>query len=133
MKSIIFFLFLVSSGMVLADSNVNPRLAQLETTMNRLQQEQQSLYQQFQMTLELRKIEMPEISSLATQIPPTVTSVDSRALNYDENVRLQRDRQERIRQYTSDLSRLNSRYSELAEQKQVLLDQMVQLAQHAVR
>lgn len=133
MKSIIFFLFLVSSGIVLADSNVNPRLAQLETTMNRLQQEQQSLYQQFQMTLELRKIEMPEISSLATQIPPTVTSVDSRALNYDENVRLQRDRQERIRQYTSDLSRLNSRYSELAEQKQVLLDQMVQLAQHAVR
>ena len=133
MKSIIFFLFLVSSGMVLADSNVNPRLAQLEATMNRLQQEQQSLYQQFQMTLELRKIEMPEISSLATQIPPTVTSVDSRALNYDENVRLQRDRQERIRQYTSDLSRLNSRYSELAEQKQVLLDQMVQLAQHAVR
>lgn len=133
MKSIIFFLFLVSSGMVLADSNVNPRLAQLETTMNRLQQEQQSLYQQFQMTLELRKIEMPEISSLATQIPPTVTSVDSRALNYDENVRLQRDRQERIRQYTSDLSRLNSRYSELAEQKQMLLDQMVQLTQHAVR
>ena len=133
MRSIILFLFLVSSGMVLADSNVNPRLAQLEATMNRLQQEQQSLYQQFQMTLELRKIEMPEISSLATQIPPTVTSVDSRALNYDENVRLQRDRQERIRQYTSDLSRLNSRYSELAEQKQVLLDQMVQLAQHAVR
>ena len=132
MRSIIFFLFLVSSGMVLADSNVNPRLAQLEATMNRLQQEQQSLYQQFQMTLELRKIEMPDASSLATQIPPNLASVDSRALNYDENVRLQRERQERIRQYTVDLSRLNSRYAELAEQKQILLDQMVQLAQHAV-
>lgn len=129
MKPFVFFLLLINSGLVLANPNTDPQLVRLETTINKLQQEQQSVYQQFQMTEELRKIEIEEINSIVTQNPATMTSVDPRLLNYDENIRLQRERQERIQLYTRDLDRLNSRYSELADQKKALLDQMIELAQ----
>jgi hypothetical protein len=129
MKPFVFFLLLINSGLVLADPNTDPQLVRLETTINKLQQEQQSVYQQFQMTEELRQIEIEEINSIVTQNPATMTSVDPHLLNYDENIRLQRERQERIQLYTRDLGRLNSRYSELADQKKALLDQMIELAQ----
>ena len=48
-------------------------------------------------------------------------------LSYDENVRLQRERQERIQQYTRDLTDLYSRYSELEEQKRAVLGQLMEL------
>ena len=48
-------------------------------------------------------------------------------LSYDENVRLQRERQERIQQYTRDLNDLYSRYSELEEQKRAVLGQLMEL------
>jgi septal ring factor EnvC (AmiA/AmiB activator) len=132
MKPFILFLLLISSGLALADPDINARLAQLETTINRLQQEQQSLYQQFQMMQELRKIEM-DANSPGTQNLSSMESVDSRSVNYDEKIGLQRERQERIQKYTSDLGKLNSRYSELADQKKALLDQMIELSQRPKR
>jgi hypothetical protein len=48
-------------------------------------------------------------------------------LSYDDNVRLQRERQDRIQQYTRDLNDLYSRYSELEEQKRAVLDQLMEL------
>lgn len=52
---------------------------------------------------------------------------DNPPLSYDDNVRLQRERQERIEQYTRDLKRYYARYAELGEQKRALLDQLIEL------
>ena len=52
---------------------------------------------------------------------------DNPPQSYDDVVRLQRERQERIEQYTRDLKRFYARYAELGEQKRVLLDQLMEL------
>ncbi|SCX88282.1 hypothetical protein [Nitrosospira sp. Nsp13] len=150
MKPIILALFLLGSGLggsALAQtvSNPypktappipNPRVAQLEMALNHVQQEQQAVYQQFQMTQELRRNEIQENYPQSIQTPHSMMQApyamgglkDNPPQSYDDNVRMQRERQERIEQYTRDLNRLYSRYAELGEQKRVLLDQLMELA-----
>ena len=121
---------------IAAQSIPNPRVAQLETALNHVQQEQQAVYQQFQMTQELRRNEIQENYPQAIQTPHSMMQApyamgglkDNPPQSYDDNVRMQRERQERIEQYTRDLNRLYSRYAELGEQKRVLLDQLMELA-----
>ena len=149
MKPIILALFLLGSslaGSALAQtaSNpysktpppvANPRVAQLEMALNQVQQEQQAVYQQFQMTQELRRNEIQENYPQAIQTPNSMMQApyamgglkDNPPQSYDDNVRIQRERQERIEQYTRDLNRFYSRYAELGEQKRVLLDQLMEL------
>lgn len=150
MKRIILALFLLGSGfagsaLAQTESNSysktppsipNPRIAQLETALNHVQQEQQAVYQQFQMTQELRRNEIQENYPQAIQTPNSMMQApyamgglkDNPPQSYDDNVRIQRERQERIEQYTRDLNRLYSRYAELGEQKRALLDQLIELA-----
>lgn len=149
MKPIILALFLLGSslaGFVLAQTAAspypktappipNPRTAQLEMALNHVQQEQQAVYQQFQMTQELRRNEIQENYPQAIQTPNLMMQApyamgglkDNPPQSYDDNVRLQRERQERIEHYTRDLNRLYTRYAELGEQKRVLLDQLMEL------
>ena len=119
---LLLILFPFSSCWVYADPD--PRLVQLEAAVNQLQQEQQSLYQQFLMTQELR-------SNALRGIAPTITGgVDStRSLNYDENHRLEQEQVERLKSYDRDLSQAYSRFLELGDQKKALLDQIMELTQ----
>jgi hypothetical protein len=112
----------------------DPRVIQLEITLNQLNQAQQSVYQQFQMVQELRRnetqVNLPQamLNTSPGQAPYTMGGVNSNPpLSYDENVRLQREQQERIQQYTRDLNDLYSRYSELEEQKRAVLGQLMEL------
>jgi hypothetical protein len=149
MKAIIFALFLLSpgfAGSTLAQtaSNAyprnpppppNPRVVELEMALNQVQHEQQAVYQQFQMTQELRRNDIQENFPQAIQTPNSTMQApyatgglkDNPPLSYDDNVRLQRERQERIEQYTRDLKRYYARYAELGEQKRALLDQLIEL------
>ena len=148
MKAIIFALFLLSSGFAgstLAQTAANayprnpppppnPRVVELEMALNQVQQEQQAVYQQFQMTQELRRNDIQENFPQAIQAPNSTMQPyasgglkDNPPLSYDDNVRLQRERQERIEQYTRDLKRYYARYAELGEQKRALLDQLIEL------
>ena len=110
----------------------DPRVIQLEITLNQLNQAQQSVYQQFQMVQELRRnetqIDPPQAVLNTSEAPYSMGGANSNpSLNYDENVRFQRERQERLRQYTRDLNDLYSRYSELEEQKRAVLGQLMEL------
>lgn len=148
MKTIIFVLFLLSSSLTaaaLAQTALgpypktpylapDPKVAQLETALNQVQQEQQALYQQFQMAQELRQNEIQESFPQTPQTPSTMTQspyvtglINNPPQSYDENIRSQRERQERIQQYTRDINRLYSRYNELGEQKRGLIDQLMEL------
>jgi len=149
MRHLIIALFLLTSnlaGSALAQPALNPdskasnpapdpEMARLEAVLNHVNQEQRAVYQQFQMTQELRRNEMQE-GYPSMQAPSTIVQgfyvagglKDNPPQSYDDNVRLLRERQERIQQYTQDLDRLYARYAELGEQKKVLLDQLMELA-----
>ena len=145
MKLIILALLLVFSGVTgpvyaqatpsaarKQDVKPDPRMTELEMALNHLTQEQQAVYQQFQMIQELRRNEIQDSQPLAVQGYQTMGGVrDAPPINYDENIRLQRERTERIQQYTRDLNQLYARYAELGNQKRALLDQLTELAQQA--
>lgn len=139
MKPIILALLLLFSGVTAPvyaqaapdpSTKPDPRLAQLEIALNHLSQEQQAVYQQFQMIQELRRNEIQDSQPLTVQGYLTMGGVkDAPPASYDDNIRLQRERTERIQQYTRDLSQLYARYAELGNQKRALLDQLTELAQ----
>jgi hypothetical protein len=139
MKPIILALLLLLSGVTgpvyaqaALDSGTkpDPRLAQLEMALNHLSQEQQAVYQQFQMIQELRRNEIQDSQPLTAQGYMSMGGVkDAPPASYDDNIRLQRERTERIQQYTRDLNQLYARYAELGNQKRALLDQLTELAQ----
>jgi hypothetical protein len=136
MKPAIFAVFVFScclTGIVMAqgaapnmDRKVDPRVTQLEMALNHVSQEQQSVYQQFQMLQELRRNETQDANMLVTQDMGGVK--DMPPISYDDSIRLQRERKERFQQQSRDLDRLYARYAELGEQKKVILDQLRELA-----
>jgi hypothetical protein len=120
MKPAIFAVFVFScclTGMVMAqgaapnmDRKVDPRVTQLEMALNHVSQEQQSVYQQFQMLQELRRNETQDANMLVTQDMGGVK--DMPPISYDDSIRLQRERKERFQQQSRDLDRLYARYAE---------------------
>lgn len=129
MRLLLLILFLFSAQ---AFAETDPRLVELEIAYNRLHQEQQSLYQQFQMTQELRRMALQENPAYV----PGASGVGMEStpgLDYEENVRRQRERQERLQGYERDIAQTYARYLELGAQKRRLLDQIIGLAQPANR
>ena len=81
------------------------------------------------MAQELRRNEQqnnaaPPIGTYSTMGPDS-----SRAIDYDENLRQQREHQDRLQRYDQDVSWAYGRFVELGAQKQALLDQLLQLSQ----
>jgi predicted secreted protein len=113
----------------------DPRIAELEMALKQVDHERQAVYQQFQMTQELRRNEIqdnnPQVIQGAnmTSIMPYASGglSGNPPVSYDDQVRLLRERQERIQQYGQDLNRLYSRYTELGEQRRALFDQLMEL------
>ncbi|HET7061131.1 MAG TPA: hypothetical protein VFI43_03025 [Nitrosospira sp.] len=101
------------------------RIAQLQTRLNAINQAQQSMYQQFQMLQEMRR---NEIAGTFPQVLPGGGLSNLPPISYDETVRLQRERQDRLQRYERDLDELYARYAELDEQKKAILDEIVELA-----
>lgn len=141
MKPVILALLMLFSGVTGpvyaqtasgSSTKPDPRLVQLEMALNHLSQEQQAVYQQFQMIQELRRNEIQDSQPLTMQGCLTMGGVkDAPPASYDDNIRLLRERTERIQQYTRDLNQLYARYAELGNQKRALLGQLTELAQQA--
>ena len=158
MKLITLVVFLLSSGLAIpvfaqgvsypkesrparghlntgASQQADPQIAQLEMALNQVDQERQAVYQQFQMTQELRRNEIQDNNPQVIQGANTTSLIpyatgglkDNPPTSYDDQVRVLRERQERIQQYGQDLVRLYSRYTELGEQRRVLFDQLMEL------
>ena len=139
MKPAMFAVFVFScclTGTVMAQSapnterKVDPRITQLEMALSHVSQEQQSVYQQFQMLQELRRNEIQDSNPLVQGMGGVK---DMPPISYDESISLQRERKERFNQHTRDLDRLYARYAELGEQKKVILDQLRELAKEIGR
>lgn len=128
MKAVLPILLLLPFGWAAGQSG-DPRLERLEAAYNRLQQEQQSRFQQFQMLQELRRNELQDASAPAGTRAYSATGMDSRIVDYDDNARQQQQRQERLQRYDQEMDLAYRRYIDLDNQKKALLDQMLDLQQ----
>ena len=97
MKAALLMLLLIGSGWVFADQD--PQVQRLEAAINQLQQEQQSVYQQFLMSQELRRNELQNNRSSLAGGYSTMGPDSSRAIDYDENLRLQDTAAQRMRNF----------------------------------
>lgn len=143
MKAIILALFLLGSSLAAsaqpqnaptANPRLDPRIARLETVLNKMEQERQSAYQQFQMMQELRRYEIQEGDPLIWRGPSGMGGArNGSPINYDDNILAQRERRERIQRYNRELNSLYLRYSELGVRKRVLIDQLRELTGEPVQ
>jgi hypothetical protein len=103
--------------------SVQQQMRQIEATLGRVTQEQQALYQQFQMVQELRRNEERQL------LPIQTYSLGAPPRNYEDVKREEETRGLRVRELQYELDRLYARYRELEDQKRPLLDTLAQLAQ----
>ncbi len=114
---------LLCCGLALGQETVDDQIRRLETALNRIQAEQQSVYHQFQMVQELRRTEVGQYQeSIQVYTPPATPP------SYDEVVRDREARDARMRRYDGEVERLYDRYRELEEQKRPLLERLSELA-----
>ncbi len=133
MKHLLPFLLLFASGAALADANMQNKLNQLEAALNGVRQEQQSVYQNYQMTKELRLMEVQEGSPPTSGYPYGKsiygTDLNIPPPNYDDVVRAQMEREQRIQRYSDELKSLSQHYLELEEERKALLGQIREFKQ----
>ena len=110
------------------DPATDAEIRQLQASLAALQQEQQSLYQQFQMTQELRRSETQDLNPGVIQNSP-VYDIYSPATSYEDQERAKRDRLDRIQKYTQDLNSMYARYRALEDQKTALRARIDELMQ----
>jgi hypothetical protein len=106
-----------------SQAELDSQIKRIEVALNRINMEQQSVYQQFQMIQELQRGAMLR-SYQSTQVytpPPTPP-------DYDDMVAERRAEDARVEGYAGELDRLYARYRELEEQKRPLLDELSELA-----
>lgn len=104
-------------------AQLEAQMRRVETALNRITQEQGSVYQRFQMLQEMRRAELQQVYQQGQSYTPPPTPP-----NYDDVVREKNAREQRLQQYSEEIDRLYARYRELDTQKQPLLDAMSELA-----
>ena len=124
---VIMFALLASTGFA-QQPEVDAEIRQLQAQIGAIQQEQQSVYQQFQMVNTLRRDELQAANPAVIENSPIYSS-DNPPPNYDDVVRAKQARDERIRQYTGEVNTLFARYQDLEQQKQQLLARLRALVQ----
>lgn len=108
-------------AVAVAQTEADSELRQLDAALNRIQQAQQGVYQQFQMVQELRRAELARADPFA---PQSNVGIAPPPQDYNELQRQREQRENRIRELTNELERLYGRYQDLDEQKRPLLDRM---------
>ncbi|MDF0679032.1 MAG: hypothetical protein P0107_08375 [Nitrosomonas sp.] len=121
MKLLFFCLLLVSMSVPAVAGN-EQQILELEAAIMQQQQEQQILFQRFQMLQELRRHEITQIE----QALPTGSDViiNGEAPKYEDVARQRKERTERIRHYTDELDELYMRYQETENERRALIEQL---------
>jgi len=112
------------AAIAVAQTEADTELKQLDAALNRIQQAQQGVYQQFQMVQEMRRAELARPDPFA---PQANVGIAPPPQDYNELQRQREERENRIRERTAELERLYARYQELEEQKRALLERMGEL------
>jgi len=106
-----------------AQAMLDAQVQRVEVALARLQAEQESAYQQFQMIQALREGMLRQLQ-LSTQIhTPAPTPPD-----YEDMIARRAARDERLDSYTAELDRLYMRFKEIEALKRPLLEELSALA-----
>ena len=89
-----------------------------------VQQEQQAVFQQFQMVRELRS---ELVAPPAVQPALSGYGTGESLPNYDDQVAAQRDRDQRLADYGQEMERLYARYQELDGRRRALVEELGQV------
>jgi hypothetical protein len=108
----------------LADPKTETEIKELESALNRLNQEQQSVYQQFQMVQELRRAEAAGTEQGGS---PTNGMAAPPPIDYEVQQRQLQKRENRLRDLSDELGRLYAEFRALEEKKRSLLDRLDEL------
>lgn len=112
-----------------AQSETDAEVARLQAQLRNIEQEQQSVYQQFQMLQTFRHDEQLAAHPPVIENSPVYSNMDTPPPNYDDIVKDKAARDQRIQQYTADLNNLYARHQLLEQQKQALLARLRQISQ----
>jgi hypothetical protein len=120
LAALICAIALSQAGAAMAQADPAKRIRD-ELTL--VQQEQQAVFQQFQMVRELRN----ELLAPRPQQPALVYGgVENSVPNYDDQVAAQRDREQRLADYSRQMEQLYARYQELDGRRQILVEELTQ-------
>ncbi|WP_347888188.1 hypothetical protein ABHF54_11615 [Nitrosomonas europaea] len=121
MKLLFFCLLLVSMSVPAVAGN-EKQIFELEAVIMQQQQEQQILFQRFQMLQELRRHEITQIE----QALPTGSDIiiNGEAPKYEDTARQRKERAERVHRYTDELNELYMRYQETENERRALIEQL---------
>jgi|GEM_PF-616050 len=121
MKRLFFCLLLVSMSVPAAAGN-EKQISELEAAIMQQQQEQQILFQRFQMLQELRRHEITQVEQ-ALPIGSDVI-INGEAPKYEDTARQRKERAERVHRYTDELNELYMRYQETENERRALIEQL---------
>lgn len=107
MRRLFAILMLCLCSPLRADSG-NTHFNAFESELNRVRQEQQAVYQQFQILQALQGNEGLEADPTSSLYVP-----GGGIPNYDDVVRAKQERQERVRYYSEEMRRLSERHRSL--------------------
>jgi hypothetical protein len=89
-----------------------------------VQQEQQAVFQQFQMVRELRS---ELLAPPPAQSPLSGYASGQGLPNYDDQVEEQRDRSQKVADYSQEMERLFARYQELDGRRKALVEELAKV------
>ena len=85
-----------------------------------VQQEQQAVFQQFQMVREMRN----GLAAPLVAPPPLTVYGSGQSLNYDDQVAAQKEREQKLIDYGQEMERLFARYQELDARRKTLVEEL---------
>ena len=126
MRLITFVLIVLLSAVAPAQSSADADtpLRRAEAALFAVRDEQQAVYQQFQMIQALQKIELQNL-----QNPPPAYGPQGQIPNFDDVARARQEQQDRLRSYEYELQQLFARHRDLTAEAAQLLDQVRILSQ----
>lgn len=119
------FALLLMANLALAQPQADTPLQRTEAMLEAVREEQRAVYQQFQMIQSLQQGELQNTDPVYVpqgQIP-----------NYDDMARARQEQQVRLRNYSSELQQLHTRYRDLGAEAAQLLERMRALSQPGAR
>lgn len=125
MKSILIGLLWVSFSVLAAPPGMEKQIHELEAAVIRLQQEQQTLFQQFQMLRELRQHEVLREDEAIMHQGGVVEGGEFP--KHEDMVKRQKERYDQVQRYTVDLKEFYARYQELESERRLLIEQLNEL------
>jgi len=128
MRLITFVLLMFLSTAVPAQSpaaEADTPLKRAQATLLAVREEQQAVYQQFQMIQALRQLEMQN----ATSASSPVYVPEGQIPNYDDVARARKEQQDRLKGYAYELQQLYARHRDLGAEAAQLRDQVRILSQ----